>query len=204
MKLFRVVSCIILAVIVGVLIFVFQATNKEPEAPAKYDNPIYVNLYIDSAFEDYEREAITSAALTWNTSTKHIVNYTIIQLPIEGKVDLTGLIIYKIGPDNPNIIMMDQSNDTTYLGYYERIEGVKTIALVGERITVKEYKSVVLHELGHSLGLEHVDELGALMYPYMNIMINGDMISISSDKVTKIDLVQFCNLYGCNPLTLQN
>lgn len=204
MRLFNIVNWVIWAVILGVLIFIFETNHKEPEQPTKYDNPIYVNLYIDSAFEEYEREAITTAALTWNNTTKNIVNYTIIQLPTTDKVDLTGLIIYKIGPDNPNIIMLDQSNDTIYLGYYERIDGVKTIALVGERIDIKEYKSVVLHELGHSLGLAHVDELGTLMYPYMNIMINGQMIPVNSNKITQIDLVQFCELYKCDPLKLQN
>jgi chromosome segregation ATPase len=81
-----------------------------------------------------------------------------------------------------------QANGTSFEeGLYERQLGIETI-------TIFEYENnsllirVLAHELGHSLGLDHVEDPNAIMY-YLN---QGEAISLAS--ADKSELKQVCRL----------
>lgn len=79
----------------------------------------------------------------------------------------------------------------TALGFYDQSSPVvPTIWIVQDRIEFEEeYLAIVMHELGHSLGLEHTTHEETLMYP----MIDGSIMCI-----TQYDLKGFCKIYGCD------
>lgn len=165
-----------------------------------YPEQIHVNLYIDREFTEDEQEIIMTAALEWSTATNHIVEYDIIQLPTKDAIELDdSLIIVKYSPDNPRIILMD-ANENKTLGFYEGHDGpIPYIALVSDRLDLEiDYKEVVLHEMGHSLGLQHIkgeDGWNTLMYPYTDL---------GADHITEKDLEEFCKLYHCDVSKLKH
>jgi predicted Zn-dependent protease len=105
------------------------------------------------------------------------------------------IVIFNVTPDFPDIIILDSIKNYSTLGYYNS-RGLDYIALVDARISEANYNAVVMHELGHALGLEHPDlddhpeiGIGTLMY---------SMIDAGSNHITKDDLKQFCKLYHCD------
>jgi hypothetical protein len=157
-----------------------------------YHLPIHKTLYIDRSFPQHEGETIIQAAMEWSSATNGLVNYTIRVLPQPNIDPNNSIIIVRETPDFPEIILMDSLDGTIHLGYYRGSDGVPYIALVSDRLEEENYKAVVLHELGHSLGLLHTDKvegIGTLMY---------HNIGLGSHLITDTDLHNFCRLYGCN------
>lgn len=193
----------ILSIVVGILIGLFITLGEiYPGEDSRPDQP-HVTLYVDRNFSEAEVDIIVGAALEWSKATNHTVEYSIVLLPTKEKPDLKNAVfITKRSVDDPRIILMDLIGDTQTLGIFEK-RGVKYIALVTARLNEDNYKSVVLHELGHSLGLKHLEgnaNINTLMYPYMSIIMeDGTIIPAGSDHITKKDLAQFCKLYRCNP-----
>ena len=177
--------------------FVFCGVYNEVHKKHIHPTPINTTIYIDRAFDDDEKQIIITAALEWSAATKHLVNYRIVELPTDSPRDIRrdGLLILKINADFPDVLVMDYYNHRATLAFYSGNTSVQYIALISERIKGPTYKRVVLHELGHSLGLEHVLEKDTLMYPYVNSQ---------SDSITLADLKQFCELHRCNVDDLQN
>ena len=195
----------IFSIIALLALFTFAITIY-PE-PKPYPNHIHSTLYLDRNFDDFEQEAITKAALEWTSTTNHIVEFDIVQLPAHEKIDIAyAVIITKVSPDYPNVIILDAENGDNTLGYYDRNSVIPHIALVTDRLKDDKYSSVVLHELGHSLGLEHLEgseNLDTLMYPYVNIIVNGISLPAGSDHITLKDGQKFCKLYHCDPMKLK-
>lgn len=193
----------VLSIVLGILIGLFITLGEiYPAEEAQSDHP-HITLYIDRNFTEVEVDIIVGAALEWSKTTHHAVEYNIILLPTKDKIELkNSVFITKRSEDDPRIILMDLIGDTQTLGIFEK-RGVKYIALVTARLNEDNYKSVVLHELGHSLGLKHLDgnaNINTLMYPYMSIIMeDGTIIPAGSDHITKKDLAQFCKLYRCDP-----
>jgi len=165
-----------------------------------YPTKVRSTIYIDRQFSEKEKQYIMEAASEWENVTQGIVQYQIVELPTFRTIDFQScLFIIKITPDDPEILLMD-SQDTT-VGFYTTKSGIPTISLIEDAIEDKFYKSVVMHEIGHSLGLKHqseIDDMGTLMYPYLKIKIGDYFIEVNSNDITKTDLAQFCSLYRCN------
>jgi hypothetical protein len=182
-----------------ILIYLFVFASDIYKQPKVYPNHIHTTIYIDRNFYDYEQEIIITAAIKWSKATNHIVEYDVVQLPTNEKIDAeNGLFMVKVSPDSPEIIVMDNVKNNITLGYYDTKYGLSTISLVTDRLNDYTYEQVVLHELGHSLGLQHLvgaNGFNTLMYP---------TIDIGSETITEKDLKQFCSLYHCDVSKLKN
>lgn len=159
-----------------------------------YPKTVHKILYLDRDFTESEKIHIIEAALEWMRSTNHLVEYDIKVLPCKNIIPNESIIIAKFSEDNPAIISMDILSRDTILGYYNDYGFIPYIALVSSRLNHKKYHtSVILHELGHSLGLNHnkdSDGENTLMYP---------SVDKGSNHITQIDLINFCLLYKCDP-----
>lgn len=155
--------------------------------------PIHKTLYVDRNLSEDELCIIVGAAWEWHTATNGIVTYDVVRMPAKSIDIHNSIIIVIVSADFPEMIALDSaSEDRTHLAYYHERGAVPYIALVPYRIADHDYKPVLMHELGHSLGLQHnegIDGIGTLMYPN---------VDASASVITDTDLKNFCKIYGCD------
>lgn len=152
---------------------------------------VHYNLFIDSEFSDLERLGIIMATIEWSKATHNVVTYTINDMPLMTLNVENPLFITKVSKDFPQIAIMDVYSKYSTLGFYD--QEIPYIAIVPDRTSnFFEFKSLILHELGHSLGLKHVtgsEGINTLMYPSMEL---------GSETITEKDVKNFCKLYTCS------
>lgn len=159
-------------------------------------------VQIDPEFTDHEKFLISEAALEWMHATNNIVKFIFVydkNLDFKVKIDHKPVIfnIFHLQPiEEDHIIVeyLDSVLPAPVIGFYDNIHIINslftTMFIVRVRISSdSEYKAVIMHEMGHSLGLAHSKIADTLMYP---------SVSGSSDCITMVDLKQFCEKYGCD------
>lgn len=159
---------------------------------AVHQLPVHKTLYLSREIYDDQLQYITAAAMEWNDDTNGDVTIDIKRLPERNINPGDALIVMNVTPDFPEVIILDNLNQYSTLGFYNDDSMVRYIGLVDERIDVPIYSAVVMHEVGHALGLEHIkgiDGIGTLMCPTINL---------GSTHITMEDLHQFCTLYHCD------
>ncbi len=157
-----------------------------------YQLPVHKTLYVDRNMTEEEMAVIVSSAWEWHATTKGMVIYDVIKLPSKNIDVQNGIVICLVSPDFPEVIDLDtQRPDANHLAYYKRAP-MPYIGVIPDRIPIKDYRTVIIHELGHSLGLKHnegIAGIGTLMYPDMDFEAN---------YITDTDLENFCKLYNCD------
>ena len=179
------------------LLFLFAevATPIVQRNQIEHKLPVHKTLYLERGIYDEEMYHILDAAMEWNRATNGQVVFDIKRLPQADLKAADAIIIFNVTPDFPDIIILDSIKHYSTLGYYNS-RGLDYIALVDQRISEYNYDAVVMHELGHALGLEHPDSdehpdigIGSLMY---------SVVDAGSNHITNEDLKQFCKLYHCD------
>jgi hypothetical protein len=159
--------------------------------------PVHKTLYVDRNLSEDEMDIIIGAAWEWHIATNQLVVYDVVRMPAQNIDINNSIVIVIVSADFPDMIALDNLKpDGTHLAYYHEKSIVPYIGLVPFRINDKDYKTVVLHELGHSLGLKHNEGwegIGTLMYPD---------VTLGATDITDYDLQAFCKLYGCDATRL--
>jgi Matrixin len=162
---------------------------------------LHKTLYIATDFTPEEMQQIKEAAQEWEEKTHHFVIFD--EVYYEPKE-----ITPNISSGNNNVVMvncflgmqciqeMDEAvkkehpnASTLYgIGLYVPKSPNPMIYIASDRIsTWHEYKTATLHELGHSLGLDHDEKDNqAIMY-----------YAPSAQHLTDEDIREFCKLHGC-------
>lgn len=186
---------LLLANLISIVLVVvlFQISGQLIELPPEYGNHVHKTIILDRDFDSDEVELVITSAIEWTEATHHVAEIDVIQLPAVGIIlNEDTILMSSVGLDAPDILIYEASSGNQDLGLYTKRGGTSIIELVSERIPDKYYKGVILHELGHALGLEHnegLEGVDTLMYPY---------IELSADHITPIDLNNFCKLYHCD------
>jgi len=162
---------------------------------------VHKTLYIDREFEQSYIDTIQIAANRWTEATNHLAEFDIVLMPVSdlNKLldDKDAIIVTDFSQDNPYVVGLDGNNSSQFtVALYTIQPPIPTLAYVSGRITEQMFEKVTMHELGHSLGLEHVtgdQAVGQIMCPNITCM---------SETISQGDLEQFCNIYKCDASTL--
>lgn len=158
--------------------------------------PVHKTLYVQRTMYDDQVLHLIEAAEEWHDATNGDVTFDIKMMPQQDIKWGDGIIVMNVTPDYPEIIMLDIGNRHTTLGLYNTHEGLPTIELVDERIDAEHESAVMLHEMGHSLGLEHPDDAEHPIRGMGSLMFSS--IVYGNEHITDFDLKQFCRLYHCD------
>lgn len=159
---------------------------------------IHKILYVDPNFTDEEYVYISMAASEWTKETNCIAKFDVMKLPQKNINWMKSIFIVKVNEYNPNIIMLDKTNRNKTLGFFDNSHPINNVLIVESRTNSKNFKSTILHELGHVLGLQHnkgIEGMGTLMYPYDEF---------GGSAITDTDLNQFCRIYHCDVSSLHH
>jgi hypothetical protein len=160
-------------------------------------------VHISKDFSDLENELIEQALGEWQRATNGYVQFytvrepnqtTILLLPSSARAIKT-VRIATATETAPIIRYIDNTLGSEITGYTDLFNLTKqpilTIYVVNARIdNIQEYRSMITHEIGHSMCLYHVFDMDTIMYPAYN--------GSSACLVVK-DLQQFCDIYHCDP-----
>lgn len=153
-------------------------------------------LYIDDTFDASDVRCIESSADEWNRRTKGLASITVVPLTSEKSVvpkDTTvdDIVMTRVTSDSAIVFFIERLTGSLLYGYYQPQGDHSEITMVHDR-----YKSefvcrmVLMHELGHALGIHHNTDPASLMYGGDDVMPTG---------ITHRDLTDFCRIYGCRP-----
>jgi predicted Zn-dependent protease len=163
------------------------------------DNPVmYRTVHAESSFTAAERTALFQATQEWRDFTRGKIDISIVFDIEPGRennwLGTDKVLVLKTDAENPNIVEADAKiheteKDSYTLGLHmaSGSYGYPTILLVMERIHDMQILRLTFeHELGHNLGLFHVDGLG-IMYANTGI----------TTCFTRNDAEEFCSHYHC-------
>lgn len=154
--------------------------------------PVHKTLYLERGLDDQEVSSVVEAAIEWYDATDGQINFDIKSLPQKEIDPVDSIVILNLSPDYPEVMLLDTMNHQTTLGYFNDDMSLNYIALLGDRLDENIRTEVVLHELGHAIGLQHLEGaegLGSLMYPTTDL---------GSQHITYMDLEALCHLYHCS------
>jgi predicted Zn-dependent protease len=166
---------------------------------------VYLTIHIDKSMTQEQKISVRAAIAEWETAVHSIVSSTVLEdwsneeemagPTIEGDQMICTRQVYIAGLKNTHSLtqIIDEKVNTKtgqVLGYTNSKCASKWIVLFVDRSEKEKFKTVMLHEFGHLIGMQHLPIVGTIMYP---------SVDLGTNCITPIDLAQFCSMWKCNP-----
>lgn len=154
----------------------------------------HFDVYISNRFDANDVKLINEATQEWEEKTNHLIIYHIYyNFDISHSSDIQykshSLVFIKLSKYDATMPQIDKTYGGKVLGLFDGTGMVPKVFLIPDRLLGANYeRSVILHELGHFLGLSHSETEDTLMYPSQDH---------SSKHITKDDLQAFCKIWNC-------
>jgi hypothetical protein len=159
-------------------------------------NPL-IRISVDAEFTLNEKQIIQKAFSDWERASENELKfdpkwdqpkpgpYADYEEPYEG----SGLFLWHLrkNEDHLSPFLLQKFKDNLGLMVYGKGEDSGNV-IIFDSTQERHLYSVLTHELGHFLGLKHIEVRGAIMHP-------TDL----ENCLTYADVEQLCNLYGCQP-----
>lgn len=173
------------------LLFISCVSSIKHKVEYNIEN-LHKTVYIDRNFTNVQEYDIINALKAWECSTNGMIQFDIILRIIPEQIEnkRNSLMFVKVNSQDIRILESDKNLPDedkpkyTTFGLYLANEKIPTILLVD----VKNVEPTAMHEIGHAVGLSHLDEKNSIMYAHINE---------SSKCITKYDLIAFCKIYHC-------
>lgn len=178
-------------------LYASHITNDKVIEEKQYIKPkksLIAQVLVTNQFSKQEKDIVEEAAFDWTSRTKGVVNLKIVYEPFIN-IDFTNsVLMLKSNEHDPDIIIMDSVNNCNgcIIAITSRKHMVPYIKIVDSRVkNINHFYTVVLHEIGHYIGLNHLEgpqNIGTVMYP-VHIGFRREL--------TVTDLKYFCEIYMC-------
>lgn len=166
-------------------------------------------FHADVDFTQAERQSIKTAVDTWRLQTDGLGCVLVVfDLDFHNIDSLqryqNANLIVKADSDTDAVRRIDDETGGEVLGLVMPPGGVKTgqpvrMLLIADRLhrEAGQFHKVVLHELGHVLGMQHLSDSWSVMYP-------GYSKDQTPGCLQDVDLNEFCRVNSCRGRTLQS
>lgn len=147
------------------------------------DDVLSHTITIDDRFTEEETYFVVDAIDEWRLATNYLFDPSIIIGHAEDDQHFAVVIMEK-----DHHLIMDFEEAHEYKVYLLGMVIYRTSYLAVDRLTSRNFKSVAMHEIGHYIGIPHVDDsLEDVMKP----------TNPSPACVSSLDLVLFCDYWNC-------
>lgn len=171
----------------------------------KYIQPIHKNkiIYLDvQSISTKDAILIFESTKHWEQKTKGLVKFSFKINPTNKDLlfanENEAVVIAAVSEEDWRVKDINLKKKRGVLAFFTTRYSLPAIIIIPERIENDEnyYRSVIIHELGHAIGLDHNNIKNSIMYPYAGE--DGPYF------LTQDDMNQFCLKYFCDPNKLKN
>lgn len=155
-----------------------------------------IEIRIDPTFDSQQMMAIQSVFNRWQTASDNVVTFKPIwSFPRPGFYkdvyrDNTGNIyMWYLDKDRKHFTtkqIMDFWENGGFVNYKEHNPTAHVVIFKDQPKSA--FIRIVLHEIGHLIGLQHIENKTAVMHP-----------NATSGCITQWDAHQLCSIYNCKP-----
>ena len=176
----------------------YEYRSVSPDKHINYYKAI--PIYVDKDFSYQQQVAIRSAIVEWNHVLNRYITLDVIDWTFDYsseygkrvlekiKIEDEGIVIWSVNHDSPILEQMHQEEET--LAFVDNFGNkAHNLVVVADKLGRKDLHQIMLHEIGHSLGAQHVISESA-MFPYTATYLSLNCI----DKITAAQIATYNHL----------
>lgn len=177
-----------------------HATTSDPLYDVgipRFDPIIFIK--VDDTFTESQKTQIARAFRNWERASNYKISFQVTwdepkpgpYWQYETPYEDSGLFFWYL-PKNEDFIPIQT------LARWQRFVGMMVFGrgensgnvIIFDNVREEHFYSVALHEIGHLLGLKHIEDFPVVMHP-----------EALGECISEYDVQQLCELYGCEPVS---
>lgn len=171
-----------------------------------------ISFYVDKDFNKPERQALEQAMNEWNHALNGYMRLQIISDKVNHE-DKKGMhdLVRKLSPTGEGVIMLKLNHDDEFLQDVTEEENAIKLAftngigesghllvVVADTIGSKDLHKILLHEIGHLMGSDHISA-PSLMYPIygykqLNCIDKLTLAVVAEYRDLDLDRLNYCTI----------